>query len=129
MIGGKARLCGLYPVLLLALAGPLSETLIAQLEEAKNVPLAHPVTRAVLRAVFERVARDEGVDLMFIARPRAENRVMIQLASREELPPTYADELRQLVRDEMDEPELAVSVVAVRGWWRSDSDSGENASP
>jgi len=54
---------------------------------------------------------------------------MIQLASREELPPTYADELRQLVRDEMDEPELAVSVVAVRGWWRSDSDSGENASP
>ena|GEM_PF-2593172 len=116
-------------MLLLALAGPLSETLIAQLEEAKNVPLAHPVTRAVLRAVFERVARDEGVDLMFIARPRAENRVMIQLASREELPPTYADELRQLVRDEMDEPELAVSVVAVRGWWRSDSDSGENASP
>ena len=93
------------------------------------MPLAHPVTRAVLRAVSERVAREEGVELMFIARPRAERRVMIHLASREELPPTYADELRQLVRDEMDDPELAVSVVAVHGMWRSDSDSREDGSP
>ncbi|MDH3772339.1 MAG: DUF389 domain-containing protein, partial [Nitrospirota bacterium] len=59
--------------LLVVLAGPLSTTLYWQLEEGKHVPLANPVTRAVYRAVFERVARDEGVEVMFIARPRAEH--------------------------------------------------------
>ena len=116
-------------VLLLALAGPLSTTLVAQLEEGKSVPIAYPVTKAVQRAVFERVAQDEGVDVMFIARPRAEHRVMIHVASRDELPLSYANELRKIVRDVMDDAELPVNVVAVRGLWRSDSDSPKNGSP
>jgi hypothetical protein len=116
-------------VLLLALVGPLSETLVVQLEKGKSVPLAYLVTKAVMRAVRERVAQDEGVELTFIARPRAENRVMIHVASLAELPPSYANELRKLVRDEMQDPELAVTVVAVRGWWRSDGDSSKNGSP
>ena len=116
-------------VLLLALAGPLSTTLVAQLEEGKSVPIAYPVTRAVGRAVFERVAQDEGVDVMFIARPRAEHRVMIHVASRDELPLSYANELRKIVRDAMNDAELPVNVVAVRGLWRSDSDFPKNGSP
>jgi uncharacterized hydrophobic protein (TIGR00271 family) len=116
-------------VLLLVLAGPLSTTLVAQLEAGKNVALAYPVTKAVQRAVVERVTQDEGVELMFIARPRAERRVMIHIASRDELPLSYANELRKIVRDAMDDPELVVSVVAVRGLWRSDSDSPKNGSP
>ena len=91
--------------------------------------LAYPVTRAVQRAVVEWVTQDEGVELMFIARPRAERRVMIHVAARDELPKSYANELRQIVRDVMDDPELVVSVVAVRGLWRSDSDSLKNGSP
>ena len=116
-------------VLLLALAGPLSETLIVQLEAGKSVALAYPVTKAVQRAVLERVTQDEGVELMFIARPRAEHRVMIHVASRDELPLSYANELRKIVRDAMDDPNLVVNVVAVRGLWRSDSDSLKNGSP
>jgi uncharacterized hydrophobic protein (TIGR00271 family) len=107
-------------VLLLVLAGPLSETLVAQIEQGKSVPLAHPVTRAVLNAVFERVAQDEGVDVTFIARPRAEHRVLIHVASQHELPLSYADELREIVREQMEDPDLPVTVVAVRGFWRSD---------
>jgi uncharacterized hydrophobic protein (TIGR00271 family) len=114
-------------VLLLALAGPLSTTLVAQLEEGKSVPIAYPVTKAVARAVFERVAQDEGVDVMFIARPRAEHRVMIHVASRDELPLSYANELRKIVRDAMYDAELPVNVVAVRGLWRSDSDSDSDS--
>ena len=116
-------------VLLLALAGPLSEILVVQLEVGKNVSLAYPVTTAVKRAVLERVTQDEGVELMFIARPRAEHRVMIHVASRDELPLSYANELRKIVRDAMDDPNLVVNVVAVRGLWRSDSDSLKNGSP
>jgi uncharacterized hydrophobic protein (TIGR00271 family) len=115
--------------LLVALVGPLSGILVAQLDEGKSVPLAHPVTKAVMRAVRERVAQDEGVELTFIARPRAEDRVMIHVASHDEPPLSYANELRKIVRDEMNDPELIVNVVAVRGFWRSDSDSPKNGSP
>ena len=110
-------------VLLVVLAGPLSQTLIDQLQEGKLVPVANPVTWAVRTALYERVAQDEGVEIMFLGRPRAQKSVMIHIASQIELPPSYADELRKIVREKMDEPELAVSVVAVRGLWRSDSDS------
>ena len=75
------------------------------------------------------MARDEGVDVMFIARPRAEDHVMIHVASRDELPLSYANELRKIVRDAMYDAELPVNVVAVRGLWRSDSDSPKNGSP
>jgi uncharacterized hydrophobic protein (TIGR00271 family) len=115
--------------LLLALAGPLSTTLVTQLEKGKQVPLAYPVTREVAKAVLDRVARDEGVDIIFLARPRADDRVVIHVASHGELPPSYANELRKIVRDAMDDPELPVSVVAVRGLWRSDTDSPQNGSP
>jgi uncharacterized hydrophobic protein (TIGR00271 family) len=107
--------------LLLALAGPLSATLISQLEAGKSVPVAHPVTRAVASALFERVAQDEGVEITLLARPRAEHRVIIHIASKEEIPPSYANELRKIVRHEMDDPEISVSVIALRGLWRSDS--------
>ncbi len=116
-------------VLLLALAGPLSTTLVSQLEEGKHVPLAHPVTRAVAKALYERVAQDEGVEIMFLARPRGQHSVMIHIASQDELPPSYANQLRKIVRDKMGDPELSVSVVAVRGLWRSDSESRQNGSP
>jgi len=87
------------------------------------VPVANPVTWAVRTALYERVAQDEGVEIMLLGRPRAQKSVMIHIASQIDLPPSYADELRKIVREKMDDPELAVSVVAVRGLWRSDSDS------
>jgi uncharacterized hydrophobic protein (TIGR00271 family) len=112
-----------FLVVLLVIAAPLSKSLIDQLQEGKHVPLANPVTSAVRTALYERVAQDEGVEIMFLGRPRAAHSVMIHLASQAELPPSYADELRKIVRDKMDDPELKVSVVAVRGLWRSDSDA------
>ena len=48
---------------------------------------------------------------------------MIHLASRRELSPSYADELREIVREEMNDPKLTVNVVAVRSLWRSDEDA------
>ena len=87
------------------------------------------MTRAVANALYERVAQDEGVEIMLMARPRAQYKVMIHIASQKELPPSYADELRNIVREKMYDPQLPVSVVAVRGLWRSDSDSPPNGSP
>jgi uncharacterized hydrophobic protein (TIGR00271 family) len=116
-------------VLLLGLSGPLSASLVTQLEVGKNVQLAHPVTTVVHTAVYERVDRDEGVEIMLLGRPRGEPTVLIHIASRDELPPSYANELRKIVRDAMHDPELPVTVVAVRGLWRSDDDLPQPASP
>jgi len=110
-------------VLLLLLAGPLTTVLVSQLEEGKRVALAHPVTTAVARALHERVGQDDGVEIMFMARPRAEHRVVIHIASLHDLPPSYANEIREIVRNEMDDPELTVKVVAVRSLWRSGDDA------
>ena len=55
--------------------------------------------------------------------------VMIHLASEIELPASYANELREIVRDAMHDPELSVTVVAVRGFWRSNDDAPPHASP
>jgi len=112
---------------LVVLAGPLSHTLVEQLREGKTVPLANPVTWSVRTALYERVAQDDGVEIMFMARPRAQDMVMIHIATRDELPASYADELRRVVREAMDDPEQPVSIVAVRGLWRSDVNEGENA--
>jgi hypothetical protein len=49
--------------------------------------------------------------------------VLIHIASQIELPPSYGNELRKIVREKMDDPELTVIVVAVRSLWRNDSDS------
>jgi hypothetical protein len=88
----------------------------------KSATLGYPVTRAVSRALHKRVARDDGVEVTFLARPRSGNRVVVHIASERELPQSYATELRKIVREEMGDPELSVIVVAFRGWWRSDTD-------
>ena len=115
--------------MLLVLVGPLSTVLVWQLHKGKNVPLANPVTWVVRTALYERVARDEDVEIMLMARPRGQNFVMIHIASQDELPPSYADDLRKIVREKMGNPELSVSVVAVRGLWRSDGASRQKGSP
>jgi uncharacterized hydrophobic protein (TIGR00271 family) len=109
-------------VVLLVLFGPLSATLVSQIGEGKSVAAAYPVTRAVARAVNEKVDRDPGVEVLFMARPRAQPGVTIHIASKHGLPESYADELRKIVREEMGNPKLPVHVFAVRGWWRSDAD-------
>jgi len=80
-------------VLLLGLAGPLTASLVAQLDFGKNVQLAHPVTTEVHMALYERVDQDEGEEIMLLGRPRGEHAVMIHIASKIELPPSYANEL------------------------------------
>ncbi len=110
-----------FIAMLVLLVGPLSEDLLKQIRAGKNVAAAHPVTQELHEALFERVAQDEGVEIMYLARPRAENRVLIHLASREELPEGYAAELEKVVHDTTGDDRTEVTVVAVRGLWRVDS--------
>ena len=109
-------------LILLSLFAPMSLSLISTIQEGKNVTVAYPVTRAVARAVKERVKQDGGVEVMYMARDRSERGVIIHLASTKNLSETYADELKQIVRQEMNDPNIPVQVVAVKSIWVDEED-------
>jgi hypothetical protein len=54
--------------------------------------------------------------------------VLIHIASEKELPQSYADELRAIVREKMKDPNVPVTVIVVRGWWHSSDEFPLNVS-
>jgi uncharacterized hydrophobic protein (TIGR00271 family) len=117
---------GLVVVILLLFA-PMSKSLMSTLIEGKNVTAAYPVTTAVARAVKERVHQDEDVEVILMARSRSEPGVIIHIASRNDLPKSYATEIKQIVRQEMNDPDIPVQVVAVRSIWIEDMNDDEES--
>lgn len=107
-------------VLLGVLAAPLSFQLTSQIEVGRSEALTFPVTRAVSEALFDFVDRDEDVDITFLARSSVKDATFVHIASRRELPPAYAENLRKIVRDVRGDPTARVIVIAVRGLWRSE---------
>jgi uncharacterized hydrophobic protein (TIGR00271 family) len=114
---------GLVAVLI-ALSAPLSIDLLNQLDEGRTQTAVYPVTRAVSRALHVRVARDSGVDITFLGRPSVTDAVLIHIATDHDLPRSYAKELRAIVRETMNDEDLAVIVICLSGQWRSD-DNGD----
>ncbi|MCP4512141.1 MAG: DUF389 domain-containing protein, partial [Fuerstiella sp.] len=110
--------------LLVVLAGPLSLELLWQQDEGRAQTAVFPVTREVSRALHDRVAQDPGVDITFLGRSSVMDAVVVHIASDHDLPRSYADELRAIVREHMGDNELSVYVAALRGIWRSDQDEG-----
>ncbi|MCD4737093.1 MAG: TIGR00341 family protein [Bacteroidales bacterium] len=115
---------GLVAVMLL-LFGPMSKSLMSTIAEGKNVTASYPVTTAVARAVQDRVHQDEDVEVILMARSRSEHGVIIHIASKNDLPKSYAREIKQIVRQEMNDPDIPVQVVAVRSIWIDDMDDDE----
>ena len=60
-----------------------------------------------------------------MARSRSEPGVIIHIASKNDLPRSYASEIKQIVRQEMNDQDIPVQVVAVRSIWIEDSDDDE----
>ena len=114
--------------LLVIISGPLCIMLVGQFDEGRSQTALYPVTRAVSRALHERVAQDRGVGLTLLGRPSVREGVLIHIAADHDLPPSYADELRMIVREQMNDPDVPVFVIALRGLWHSDSDEGSQGS-
>lgn len=104
--------------LVLVLSIPLSMTLAGQLDEGRAQPLGYPVTRALLRAVTERIDGEEGMELMFLGRSAKQDLVLIHVAADEDVDRSLGDELVSIVRREMDREDLPVKVIAVRRVWK-----------
>lgn len=111
---------------LVLLAGPLSLALINQLDQGRPQVAVYPVTRAVSRAVSDRVNQDAGVEVSFMGRSSVMDAVVIHLAADHEISPSYGDELREIVREQMGDPKTAVYVVCLSGQWLNrDPDDSE----
>jgi uncharacterized hydrophobic protein (TIGR00271 family) len=104
-------------LILLALFAPMSYSLLDKINEGRNVSISYPVTNAVADAINKKVSQDEGVEVMLMARRRTEPGVVIQLASKKNLPYSYAEEIKEIVRREMNDPDIPVRVTAVRSIW------------
>lgn len=117
--------------LLLILATPLTGRLLDQLHEGRSQTAVFPVTRAVSRALLERVDQDPGIEVTFMGRSSVTEAIVIHLASDHDIPESYADELRNIVRQEMDDRDISVIIVALDGQWvsRENFQFGEMSQP
>ena len=116
-------------VLLAILAAPLTMALYSQLDEGRTQPAVFPVTRAVAEALRSHVKDKDGVDITFLARPSVAEGVVIYLAADrdQKIEPSFADELREIVRTEMNDPGLGVFIVCFdRKWISYDDSESEN---
>ena len=97
--------------------------LLSQLHEGRTQTAVYPVTRAVRKAVEGLVEADQGVYVTFLGRSSVEKGVLIYLSSDHSIPRSYANKLRDIVRDEMQDPELPVTINCFDGQWFSDSNA------
>lgn len=107
-------------VLLIVLAGPLTVQLSSQVNQGRDQAALYPVTRALSISLGEHVDKYKGVNIVLLGRPSVERSVLIQLSADHPIEQTIAHELRQIVREKMNEPDLPVYVVCLGGQWVSD---------
>ena len=116
------RMLALLGVIILGLALPLQNALYRTIEQGKSQPAHYPLTHAVEEAVVQHIQRTPGVDLVVAGRPsslHSESDVIIVVASSEQIPETFGDELADIVQHEMDDDELTVEVHCLQESWKT----------
>ncbi|MCG8583597.1 MAG: TIGR00341 family protein [Pirellulales bacterium] len=110
-------------LVIVALSFPLERSLQEQIDLGRPQPLGFPLTKELVDKLLERVDQDPGVEIILAARPsRVDYRAdaVIYLASEEPLPRSYGDELKQIVREFLANPEAVVEVVVVQQAWQDE---------
>ena len=113
-------------VCVLAIAIPLGSTFMRQVREGKNAPIAFALTNEMREILIEHVSQHPGVDIIFAGRSGVHREsdpvdIGIILTSKHPLPRSEADELVQLIRTTMQNPDLQVKVACVADGWSDDS--------
>lgn len=107
---------------LAVLVAPLQRSLNHLIDQGRAQPTTYPLTKALDRALvnfIESYAAD--VELVVSGRPSAlydRADVVLVLSSPHPLPKTFAYQLQQICRDEMEEPELVVEVHCFLDAWK-----------
>ena len=115
------RTVAILGVVLIVLAFPLQRALNRIIEQGKPQPSTFPLPASVEDALTEHVEKTPFVEMVASGRPASQHDpsdVIIFLTSPYRLPSAYADELKEIVRREMSDPELVVEVHCLQEAWR-----------
>ena len=75
-----------------------------------------------LNKILTTMDQDPEIRITLLGQSSVTGDVIIHIASSNEIPKKYADKLRQIVREEMEDENIGVYVVAFDGQWLSESD-------
>jgi hypothetical protein len=110
-------------IVIVVLAFPLGQALQEQIDRGRPQPLGYPMTKELIEKLLERVEQDPGVQIILAARPSKDDHradAVIYLASENPLPRSYGDDLTQIVREFLSNPEAVVEIVVVQQAWQDD---------
>ena len=102
---------------LLVLAVPLGLKLQQTIEEGRPQSIAYPATRAVFRAVTDRIDEEPGMELVFLGRSAKTGMMHVVVGAGKDVDPDLRDELTSIIRREMSIDDLHVNVIALRLAW------------
>ena len=121
------RVVGALCVCAILLAIPLVNSFMQQVRLGKNAPIAFALTNEVRAKLIGHIRQElPGVELIFSGRPGVHHEsnpvdVGIILSSNRPLPRDEADQLIELLRTELQNPELRVRIACVAAGWAIDS--------
>ncbi len=108
-------------LVVLVLAYPLEKSLERNIDQGKPQPSTYPLTQAVAEAVTKYVRSLPDVRIVAAGRPSsiyADADVQIFLTSPRPMPRAYEDRIVEIVRREMNAPELVVNVIGLKNGWQ-----------
>jgi uncharacterized hydrophobic protein (TIGR00271 family) len=117
------RITAAMCISLILLAFPLQRGLNKLIDQGKTKPATYPLTEAVEHALVEHIERTPEVELVASGRPSPlydQADVVVVISSPDPLPRSFSDELAEICRREMGEPELVVEVHCFRNAWQDE---------
>ncbi len=109
---------------------PLGIVFMRQVREGKNAPFALSLTNEMRNVLLEHIDKKPGVEILFAGRAGIDRDkdpvdVAIILSSTHPLPRSEAVELIQLIRTELQNPDLQIRVECVVNGWADEANNAD----
>ncbi|UHQ55705.1 DUF389 domain-containing protein [Microbulbifer sp. YPW16] len=108
----------------IVLLGPLKVSLVRDLLQGKPKPNLYPLSRTVIEPLKDYVEENPDVEILTAGRPASpyhRSDVVLVIGAPFDLDRQYAQELINIVRREMRDPNLKIEVHCVRELWQESS--------
>ncbi|WP_237056362.1 DUF389 domain-containing protein [Microbulbifer sediminum] len=109
----------------IVLLGPLKVSLVKDLLQGKPKPNLYPLSRTVIEPLKDYVEDNPDIEILTAGRPASRHHrsdVVLVIGAPFELDRKYAQDLIEIVRREMRDPDLKVEVHCLRELWQESSD-------
>ena len=118
------RTAGILSMAVILVCIPLQRELFESLVETKPQPRTFPLAKSVMDALEDTVESEPGVKLIMAGTPSSRfvpSDVVLVLGVTNELDPSFADDLVEVVRQKMHDESLIVEIHCVKELWHETS--------